>query len=246
MRCEQCREALSARLDDEDIPAERAEAEAHLAGCSQCRAWLDSAARVNRLVRLRVAGEPPTLDEKVVAAAPGPGRARLAAALRAVLGVLGGLQLLLGLAEVSGSTPGLHNHVLAVATGATHLSNESAAWNVAVGAGFLWIALHRRRSAGLIPVLSAFVGFLALLSVNDYLTARVDPTRLLSHILLVAGYLITLALTRPGLDFSPPPSNRERPPWRWRVQFDEPEPVAEVPDAAPHHIPRQSAQRRAA
>jgi Putative zinc-finger len=46
VRCEQCREALSARLDGEDDPDERAEVDTHLAECDECRRWVDEAAAV--------------------------------------------------------------------------------------------------------------------------------------------------------------------------------------------------------
>ena len=54
-----------------------------------------------------------------------------------------------------------------------HVWNESAAWNVAVGAGYLFIALRRTRPVGLVPMLTAFVGMLLLLSVNDLTGGRV-------------------------------------------------------------------------
>jgi predicted anti-sigma-YlaC factor YlaD len=251
MGCEQCREALSARLDNEDTPAERAAADAHLAGCLACRRWLDEATRVTRLVRMSVLTDSPGVSDAVLAAAPRPNRARLATVLHGALGVLGGLQLLLGLAQIGASASNVHNHTLATATGSGHLSHEAAAWNVAVGAGFLWIALNRRRSAGLIPVLTAFVGLLALLSVNDYLAARVEPARLLSHALLVVGYLITLALTRPGLDFGQPPAGQrpagqQRRPRRWSAHFDDGEFQPGPSETAFGHIPPQSARHQRA
>src|SRR3954469_16496276 len=58
--CRQCREAVSARLDGEDPPsgaggAQRAEV--HLTTCSACRAFVDDAARITRLARIRSAEE---------------------------------------------------------------------------------------------------------------------------------------------------------------------------------------------
>ena len=63
-----------------------------------------------------------------------------------------------------------------------HLWHESAAWNVAVGAAFLFIALRRNRPSGLVPMLTAFVGMLApgATAVIDDLTpgrSAHDPVR---------------------------------------------------------------------
>ncbi|MEV1331096.1 zf-HC2 domain-containing protein [Micromonospora costi] len=49
MTCDDVRAALSARLDGEDPQAAPAELDAHLGGCSGCRAWLARAEEVTRL-----------------------------------------------------------------------------------------------------------------------------------------------------------------------------------------------------
>jgi len=216
MRCVECREALSARLDGEEGPEGRAAVDAHLSGCAECRRWLDDAARVTRLARTSVATPAPAIDPDVLAAAPGPGRVRLAAALRVALAAVGGSQLLLGLVQMTTYQPVTQLH-------ASHLWHESAAWNVAIGAGFVWTAARRVPASALIPVLTAFVGVLTLLSANDLWSARVEFERLLSHGLVVAGYLIMVAMTRPTLRSPAPPSGPEPGLSRWRVRFDEAE-----------------------
>ena len=97
------------------------------------------------------------------------------------------MQLILGLAQVGGGAVGAHVHTGLDATPG-HLWHESAAWNVAVGAGYLFIALRRNRPTGLVPMLTAFVGMLLLLSVNDLTAGRVDATRLVSHGFVLLGY----------------------------------------------------------
>src|SRR6185295_19911289 len=80
-------------------------------------------------------------------------RPRLSRALRVVLGAFGAAQFALGILQAAGSAA-QHDHgsdsPLGVNPG--HLWHESAAWNVAIGAGFAWIALRRGRPNGALPM----------------------------------------------------------------------------------------------
>src|SRR4051812_29923166 len=127
--------------------------------------------------------------------------------LYVALAVVGAVQLILGLAQVGGGVSGAHVHTGLDATPG-HLWHESAAWNVAVGAGFLFIALRRSRPAALVPMLTSFVAMLLLLSVNDLSAARVDTTRLVSHGFVILGWLIVVALSRVTRDSAQPPGDR--------------------------------------
>ncbi|GAA1797936.1 zf-HC2 domain-containing protein [Luedemannella flava] len=142
------------------------------------------------------------------------------------LGGLGAAQLLLGVAQI-GSASADHWHVGAGGgVTAGHLWHESAAWNVAIGAAFLWISVRRTRPAGSLPILTAFLAVLALVSVGDALSGRVEWTRLASHGVLVAGYLILLALRRLGEEGTPPGARADGT-RRWSVRFDAPADPAE-------------------
>ena len=206
---------VSAQLDGEDDPADRARVDEHLAGCAGCREWLDQAAMVNRLTRTGVVADVPDLSAAILAALPGPPavanrppwRIGAGAALYVALAAVGAVQLILGLAQVGGGVGSGHAHAGLDATPG-HLWHESAAWNVAVGAGFLFIALRRTRPTGLVPMLTAFVGMLLLLSVNDLSAARVDATRLVSHGFVILGYLIVVALSRVTGGSAQPPGDR--------------------------------------
>lgn len=211
---------MSARIDGEDDPGERAAVDRHLGGCPACRQWWDDAVAVTRLARTGVVGVPAGVDEEVLATAQRPRRRRLDRPLRALLGTLGAVQLMLGLAQVTGFTA---THVHSVGGDPNHLWHESAAWNVAVGAGYAWIALRRSRPSGLMPTLTAFVAMLTLLSVNDVVTGLVDTARLLSHGFLIAGYVLLAALNRGGLGDpgEPPAERRSDGRSRWRVSFDD-------------------------
>ncbi|MEV4845962.1 zf-HC2 domain-containing protein [Micromonospora matsumotoense] len=244
MGCEQWREILSAQLDGEETPAERIAADAHLDGCAGCRDWCDRAATVTRRSRLTLSapgpdrqrltlavpgpdrrqptiggpGPRPDLADVVLAVLPAPRRLRdrLVLALRTGLALIGALQLVLGLAQVGRGPAAGHAHGPLDTLASGHLWHESAAWNIAVGAGFLFVATRRTPTSGLLPTLSAFVGALVLLSANDLVTGRVEPARLVSHGFLLTGYLIVVALSRPRLRPDGPAGrgHRDRPAWR--------------------------------
>ena len=263
MGCEQWREVLSAQMDGEETAAELTAAQGHLDGCADCRAWFTAAAAVTRRIRTRLVVEVPDRTAAILAAASaaparrsrwrrgtgrGPlvaglrkvlGRGPLVAGLRSALGLLGAVQLVLGLAQVGRGASADHLHP----TG-QHLWHESAAWNVAVGAGFLFVAVRRSPPAGLLPMLSAFVGTLLLLSVNDLATGSVGGERLISHGFLVVGYLITVLLSRPGLRPGGPAPQRQPAPTRWRFGADEVDRPLRV--VGPESYPAQAADRYAA
>ncbi|MET7969363.1 zf-HC2 domain-containing protein [Micromonospora sp. NPDC005305] len=244
MACEQWREILSAELDGEATRSESAAAEAHLAGCAGCRGWFESAVAVTRRARTQVAPPVPDLVDAVLAAAPParPGRwERAALGLRGVLGLLGAVQLVLGLAQVGREAVIDHAH----ASG-QHLWHESAAWNVAVGAGFLYVALRRSAPAGLLPMLSAFVATLLLLSVNDLITGQVAVQRLVSHAFLLVGWLVMVLLARPRWRPGGTPPRQRSSGSRWSLRTEEPAEPARLRVVPPTPYAAQARDRRAA
>jgi predicted anti-sigma-YlaC factor YlaD len=221
------REALSARMDGEDEPAAPALVDAHLSQCGACRQWQQEAFAATRRARLRLLPAPPPADRLLAGFGPAlPSvRRRLVYALRWLLGAFGAAQFVLGVAQAANAAT-THAHQ------AGHVFHESAAWNVAIGAGFAWIATRRATPAGALPMLTAFVALLALLSAGDLLAGAVETARLVSHGFVVAGYAIVVALSRPALDPGAPPSGRRRPPTRWGrppALDAAPEPPAPVP-----------------
>jgi predicted anti-sigma-YlaC factor YlaD len=218
MDCDSCREAVSAALDGESDAAEQARVEEHLAGCAACRAWREDAVVVTRRARTGVAEPAPDLVARVVGAAPGPRVRCWAAAARVGLGVVGAAQALVGLASLLGASQ-QHDAMAAdpmmvLGAGMAHATHESAAWNLALGVAFLAGALWTRHLAGLLPVLGAFIAVLAVLSGIDLVAGRVEPVRVVSHLVLVAGFLLGLAVVRlaPRHGAGPSPGGRWRTP----------------------------------
>ncbi|BCJ74799.1 membrane protein [Catellatospora sp. IY07-71] len=227
MDCEQVRELLSARLDGEDDPAGRAPVDAHVAGCAGCAQWLDRAESVTRLARTAAALPVPPLHPDalaaVLAAAPAPAQPRrrreVARLLRVLLLAVGLGQLLLGVAQISSlAAADRHAHPAVGSVSSGHLWHESAAWNVAIGAALAWLAWRRTRPAALLPVMTAFVVMLTLLTANDALAGRVEGARIMSHGLVLAGYGLLLALNLRRFRGEEPPGVRRRPPSAWSLR----------------------------
>lgn len=264
------REALSARLDGEEFSVEwdgaarmgpgavrigvgnrtgsgvtrgvsAADIDAHLDACDACRRWYEDAALITRLARVDAGpGAIGGIPDTVLEATPRPTRARLANALRVVLALLGAGQILLAIAQLAGPM-GADNVAL------MHMTHEFTAWNAAIGASFLFIAWRRTRPAALLPLLTAFVGVLTVLSVDDIVHGDVSAGRLGTHALLLAGYVVVIAMSRPSLNFDAPPGQRQRAQasaWRLGEHDDlgrDAPPRADAPDS-----PAASAERRPA
>ena len=147
MSCEAYREAASARLDGESPGMPSVVLDEHLARCPECSTWLDTATRAGRL--LRVSGvTPPDLSGPILreAGLPAARLLRRRRALQAGLVVLAVLQWALAVPGMWGQSVGM----AAMHMGA-HQAHESAAWNVAVGAALLAVALRPARAAGTVP-----------------------------------------------------------------------------------------------
>jgi predicted anti-sigma-YlaC factor YlaD len=198
VNCTQCKEALSARLDGEESEEERGAIDAHLATCAACCRFADDAARITRLARTAVATEEPDLVEAVLAAAPRSRRPQLITALRVLLGLVGLAQAgvaLVGMLSAHTSDPGVQGVVLQ-GTSVAHFAHESAAWNLALGVGFLWVAWRSSRTSGMVPTLTTFVAVLTVLVVVDASAGGVDVARFLGHGLVVLGLILVIVLDR--------------------------------------------------
>jgi predicted anti-sigma-YlaC factor YlaD len=188
VRCEECREGLSARLDGE---AEPAGADRHLAGCAACREWFASASDLRRAMLLRPAPPVPDLTAAILERTPAPSgegwgpRIALAAVAIAQLGLA--FAQLLGTAGAHGA-----DHLVPL----VHFDHESGAWNLAVGIGLLTAALRPRTAGGQLPLLAGFVGVLLTLSAGDLAAGQVTLARLATHLLVVLGLALLWTVHR--------------------------------------------------
>ncbi|WP_433658354.1 zf-HC2 domain-containing protein [Nocardia sp. CA-128927] len=219
MECKVCRTALSARIDGERETVPAARVDEHLEQCAECCSWYVAAVETSKLLR-GASSYAPDLTDAIFAAAelerpqPSP-LARLRAAVptsrtalaRVLLGVLGVLQCVLALAQLAGLDFGMSHHHAAEMT--RHLLNESTAWSLAIGVGFIYCALRPHAAAGVLPVLGALVAALSAFVVSDLYSGVVPISRVLSHGLLVVALVLVVVVHRTRRpETSPPTSDR--------------------------------------
>lgn len=193
MDCTHLREALSARLDDEELGIEDSHIDAHLAGCPDCAAFARDVGVLHRMTRVRAAEPVPDLSAAIVAAVPGASAAsrspfgeRISVA-RWALFVVALTQLLL-------AAPAL---VLGEDAGATvHVARELGSFDVALAVGLLVAAWQPARAWGLLPVAAALglvMGATAILAVVDGTASTLSEAH---HLLDLAGVALLWPVAR--------------------------------------------------
>lgn len=193
MRCDEVREAVSARIDGENPAAPAAAVvERHLAGCPGCRSFLLAAQELTAATRLVPVGAIPDQTAAIVAAAaargllsPDPHGAR-----RRWRGALA----LVAVAQLALAVP---VHLLSQETGApVHLAHELGAWDVALAVGFLFAAWRPARAWGMLPLVGALVACLVVTTGVDITEGHVQLAREATHALEVAGLGLLWTLAR--------------------------------------------------
>jgi predicted anti-sigma-YlaC factor YlaD len=187
MRCDDCREAISARLDGEELPADLAAYESHLTGCAACQAFEASATSLHRAVRVRPADTVPDLSRAIMAKAPRPQAtpewpryALLAVALTQIVLALPAL--------LFGDDPGA----------STHVAREIGSFDIALAIGLLVAAWQPRRAVGLLPFATALAGALMLTAALDVAAGRAGAAGEVHHILDLVGLAVLWILSRPA------------------------------------------------
>lgn len=176
MDCEDFREALSARLDDEEGVGDTDQpTDAHLEYCADCAFWYDAAVLITRRTRTSAVVAWPDVADAVLARVP-PGGDRPWSTVRVALGAVGVTLCATGLATLA-TLPG---------TG-----YETGAWQLALGVTLGTVAVRRTPSAVLLPLL----GTLVLLLAWGQVSGR-HPTGFVSLALAAAGLVLVALLGR--------------------------------------------------
>lgn len=188
MTCSPYRDAISARLDGEQMGMDEATLDAHLLDCPTCAAFASGSAQLHRASRLRTADDVPDLVGVVLARVETPKRSRPEWARYALFAVAFS-QLLLAL-------PAL---LLGDSLGASvHIARELGSWDVALAIGLLYAAWRPERAAGLLPFAAALAATMVLTAVLDVASGRESAFAESHHLLEVVGLVLLVVLARPA------------------------------------------------
>jgi predicted anti-sigma-YlaC factor YlaD len=187
MECTPIREALSARLDGEDLGLPDEAVDRHLATCAGCRAWSEELSTLHRLVRVREAEPVPDLSAAIVDAYR-PADAARRTGVRSLLGqaisgprwallVVALTQLVLAGPALFGDDPGA----------TVHVAREVGSFDVALAIGLLVAALQPARAWGLLPVAAALAAVMCGTALLDVADGRVSSVGEAHHLLDLAG-----------------------------------------------------------
>ena len=198
MRCDEYREAISARLDDELVPERWIEShtDEHLAACAACRTWSRTVTAQHRLLRVQPADPVPDLTARILASLPARSRPRAVREwARYALLTVALTQLVLAL-------PAL---LLGEDAGASiHVARELGSFDVALAVGLLWAAWQPRRASGLLPMAAALAGTMALTAALDISHGAAPALGEAHHIHDLAGVAFLYLLHRPSEPATPP------------------------------------------
>lgn len=173
MDCEEYREALSARLDDEEGPEDaRVPADLHLEHCADCATWYDNAAFITRRTRTTAAVAWPDVADAVLARVPA-GSPVTSTRLRVAIAAVGAAQ---GTAAL-----------FSLADGGAF---ETSAFQLALAVAFCAVAARRSPPAGLVPLLATFVGVLSWGQLSGQASGA------LTYLLSAAGLVLVVLLGR--------------------------------------------------
>lgn len=203
MDCDDYREALSARLDDEECAEDAGQpVDEHLETCVACAIWYDSAALITRRTRTTAAVSWPDVTDAVLAELP-PAPGRAPARLRLGLAAVGAAQCGIGVAALAGTT-----------------DYQGGPWSVALGVACCAAASGRVAAGALLPFLGTLVAVLSW----GHLTTGLTFAGAASHALAAIALLLVVMIGRKPPVHKPPLSPR---PVANRLRHDESPP--EIP-----------------
>ncbi|MEO9224690.1 MAG: copper resistance protein CopC [Acidimicrobiales bacterium] len=214
MRCELCREIISAGIDDEPIGDER-EVEAHLASCAECSAFAAGASKLHRRFRIRPAEAVRDHSAEILAAvamhAPRSDHARSATQAspdRPERGWARYALLWLALTQLALAVPAL---LFGTDHGADlHVAHEIGSWDAALAFAMLLVAFQPRRATGLLPFVGALSAVLLVTAAIDVAGGHAPAIGEAGHLLTLVGVGLLWLVSRARPDDRPLVRRRAR------------------------------------
>jgi predicted anti-sigma-YlaC factor YlaD len=200
--CEQCREAVSARFDGEDVGIAVDALDGHLAACRQCRRF---AARVRALGQALPVGDEPVPDRsaQIMAAVDRqrpPARARVRRPATAASRVAGGPSTPVAVARGGLALVAVVQVVAALvglgAGTAPHSVREVSAFQIALAIGFLVAAVRPATATGLLPTAAALALCLIGVVAVDLAGGQTAVPRELTHTTELIGVMLVWLIAR--------------------------------------------------
>jgi predicted anti-sigma-YlaC factor YlaD len=181
MACEEARVLISAAVDSQLEDAEHARLDGHLADCDDCTEWQLRLTDSTRRSLIRPVGASSAVRP---APLPDPKVARRNRIIRIMLGWAGILLMVWHI-------PGVF---AAGSENAVHLSRHQAAFAVALGASFLFVAFRPERAFGVIPFVATFTVALTVTAAVDLVNGSSNVVTESRHLLEIGGLVLVWIL----------------------------------------------------
>ncbi len=191
LACEQARELISARIDNELTSFDGDRLDGHLHSCRDCSVWEDDAHALRRASSIRLApSEAATLaaEERTnrILARVGVPDSGAGEWIRYALGVVAATVLVLNIPLLVSASTG---------DGPSHDSRHLGAFGVALGAGMLWAAVRPERSIGLVPMAGALAAAMVIGALVDLGAGRSTALAEAGHLLELTGLALLWLLS---------------------------------------------------
>jgi predicted anti-sigma-YlaC factor YlaD len=186
--CEQWIEAISARADGEDPAVDVRLLDAHLAGCSACRAFEASIGDDRRSLAVHEAEAMPDLSRRV-------GKLTALADRASAWGAVRGLLAVVAIEVIVLALPAL---VLGEGEQHVHEARHLGAFSVAYGVALLVVAVRPARARTVLPVAAVLGGALFITAVIDLVSGNVPLLNETSHLPELVSVVLVWLLATPG------------------------------------------------
>ncbi len=181
MECLLARELASADLDGQLSASEAAGLAGHLEQCGGCRDWQTRLIDATRRSAVRPAGAEAIVRPSPL---PDPKLARRNRVMRVTLGWAGVLLVAWHVPDMLSAGSEI----------AVHLARHQAAFAVALGLAFVFVAVRPERSFGMIPFVATFVAALGVTALVDLVNGSSSLITESRHLLEIGGLAMVWVL----------------------------------------------------